>query len=58
MSSFSLPEATPSARKIISKYEVLNREQVTLTVKNTRKAFAAIQDDGNNCTNGGKKDGI
>jgi hypothetical protein len=36
----------------------MDREQVTLTVKQARKAFAVLRSNGNNDNDGGKKNGI
>jgi hypothetical protein len=36
----------------------MDKEQVTLTVKQARKAFAVLRSNGNNDNDGAKKNGI
>jgi acyl-CoA reductase-like NAD-dependent aldehyde dehydrogenase len=54
----SLSTVNPSTGQTISQYKIMNREQVTLTVKQARKAFAVLRSNGNNDNDGGKKNGI
>jgi hypothetical protein len=48
----------PSTGQTISQYKIMDREQVTLTVKQARKAFAVLRSNGNNDNDGAKKNGI
>jgi hypothetical protein len=54
----SLSTVNPSTGQTISEYKIMDREQVTLTVKQARKAFAVLRTNGNNDNDGGKKNGI
>ena len=54
----SLSTVNPSTGQTISQYKIMDREQVTLTVKQARKAFAVLRSNGNNDNDGGKKNGI
>jgi acyl-CoA reductase-like NAD-dependent aldehyde dehydrogenase len=54
----SLSTVNPSTGQTLSQYKIMDREQVTLTVKQARKAFAVLQSNGNNDNDGGKKNGI
>ena len=54
----SLSTVNPSTGQTISQYKIMDSEQVTLTVKQARKAFAVLQSNGNNDNDGGKKNGI
>ena len=53
-----LSTVNPLTGQTISQYEIMDREQVTLTVKQARKAFAVLRSNGNNDNDGGKKNGI
>ena len=48
----------PSTGQTISQYKIMNNEEVTLTVKQAKKAFAVPRSNGNNDNDGGKKNGI
>jgi acyl-CoA reductase-like NAD-dependent aldehyde dehydrogenase len=52
----SLSTVNPTTGQTTSQYKIMDREQVTLTVKQARKAFAGVRNNGNN--DGGKKNGI
>jgi acyl-CoA reductase-like NAD-dependent aldehyde dehydrogenase len=54
----SLSTVNPLSGQTISQYEIMDREQVTLAVKQARKAFAVLRSNGNNDNDGGKKNGI
>jgi acyl-CoA reductase-like NAD-dependent aldehyde dehydrogenase len=54
----SLSTVNPSTGQTISQYKIMDREQVTLTVKQARKAFAIVRGDHNKDNDGGKKNGI
>lgn len=54
----SLSTVNPSTGQTISQYKIMDREQVTLTVKQARKAFAIVRSNGNKDKDGGKKNGI
>ncbi len=54
----SLSTVNPSTGETISQYKIMDREQVNLTVKQARKAFAVLRSNGNNDNDGGKKNGI
>ena len=54
----SLSTVNPSTGQTISQYKIMDREQVTLTVKQAKKAFAVLRSNGNNDNDGGKKNGI
>jgi acyl-CoA reductase-like NAD-dependent aldehyde dehydrogenase len=54
----SLSTVNPSTGQTISQYKIRDKEQVTLTVKQARKAFAVLRSNGNNDNDGGKKNGI
>ena len=53
-----LSTVNPSTGQTLSQYKIMDREQVTLTVKQARKAFAVLRSNGNNDNDGGKKNGI
>jgi acyl-CoA reductase-like NAD-dependent aldehyde dehydrogenase len=53
-----LSTVNPSTGQTISQYKIMDREQVTLTVKQARKAFAVLRSNGNNDNDDGKKNGI
>jgi acyl-CoA reductase-like NAD-dependent aldehyde dehydrogenase len=54
----SLLTVNPSTGQTISQYKIMDREQVALTVKQARKAFAILRSNGNKDNDGGKKNGI
>ena len=54
----SLSTVNPSTGETISQYKIMDKEQVTLTVKQARKAFAVLRSNGNNDNDGSKKNGI
>jgi acyl-CoA reductase-like NAD-dependent aldehyde dehydrogenase len=54
----SLSTVNPSTGQTISQYKIMDREQVTLTVKQARKAFAIVRSNGNKDNDGSKKNGI
>jgi acyl-CoA reductase-like NAD-dependent aldehyde dehydrogenase len=54
----SLSTVNPSTGQTISQYKIMDREQVTLTVKQAKKAFAIVQGNHNKDNDGGKKNGI
>jgi acyl-CoA reductase-like NAD-dependent aldehyde dehydrogenase len=54
----SLSTVNPSTGQTISQYKIRDREQVTLTVKQARKAFAIVRSNGNKDNDGSKKNGI
>jgi acyl-CoA reductase-like NAD-dependent aldehyde dehydrogenase len=54
----SLSTLNPSTGQTISQYKIMDREQVTLTVKQAKKAFAVLRSNGNNDKDDGKKNGI
>jgi acyl-CoA reductase-like NAD-dependent aldehyde dehydrogenase len=54
----SLSTVNPSTGQTISQYKIMNNEEVTLTIKQARKAFAVLRSNGNNDNDGGKKNGI
>jgi acyl-CoA reductase-like NAD-dependent aldehyde dehydrogenase len=54
----SLSTVNPSTGQTISQYKIMNREEVTLTVKQAKKAFAVLRSNGNKDNDGGKKNGI
>jgi acyl-CoA reductase-like NAD-dependent aldehyde dehydrogenase len=54
----SLSTVNPLTGQTISQYKIMDKEQVTLTVKQARKAFAVLRSNGNNDNDGGKKNGI
>jgi acyl-CoA reductase-like NAD-dependent aldehyde dehydrogenase len=56
--TISLSSVNPLTGQTISQYKIMDREQVTLTVKQARKAFAVLRSNGNNDNDGGKKNGI
>jgi acyl-CoA reductase-like NAD-dependent aldehyde dehydrogenase len=43
----SLSTVNPSTGQTISQYKIMDREQVALTVKQARKAFAIVRSNGN-----------
>jgi acyl-CoA reductase-like NAD-dependent aldehyde dehydrogenase len=49
----SLSTVNPSTGQTISQYKIMDREQVTLTVKQARKAFAIVRSNGNKDNDGG-----
>jgi acyl-CoA reductase-like NAD-dependent aldehyde dehydrogenase len=49
----SLSTVNPSTGQTISQYKIMGREQVTLTVKQARKAFAIVRSNGNKDNDGG-----
>jgi acyl-CoA reductase-like NAD-dependent aldehyde dehydrogenase len=54
----SLSNVNPSTGQTISQYKIMNNEEVTVTVKQARKAFAVLRSNSNNDNDGGKKNGI
>jgi acyl-CoA reductase-like NAD-dependent aldehyde dehydrogenase len=54
----SLSTVNPSTGQTISQYKIMDREQVTLTAKQARKAFGIVRSNGNKDNDGGKKNGI
>jgi acyl-CoA reductase-like NAD-dependent aldehyde dehydrogenase len=54
----SLSTVNPTTGQTISQYKIMNNEEVTLTVKQAKKAFAVLRSNGNNDNDGGKKNGI
>jgi acyl-CoA reductase-like NAD-dependent aldehyde dehydrogenase len=56
----SLSTVNPTTGQTISQYKIMNNEEVTLTVKQAKKAFAVLRTNGNNDNDndGGKKNGI
>jgi acyl-CoA reductase-like NAD-dependent aldehyde dehydrogenase len=54
----SLSTVNPLTGRTISQYKIMDREQVTLTVKQARKAFTIVRSNGNKDNDGGKKNGI
>jgi acyl-CoA reductase-like NAD-dependent aldehyde dehydrogenase len=54
----SLSTLNPLTGQTISQYKIMDKEQVTLTIKQARKAFAVLQSNGNNDNDGSKKNGI